>query len=300
MRYIVADLEWNGAYSKKASGYFNEIIEIGAVALDETMETVDTFHRVICPSVSKKLSRLVQELTHITEEELKTDGDSFSDVMADFSDWAGEDSALLTWSNTDLLVLMENYRFFYAEETIPFLHYYADIQPYCQRRMGVDMSQQMGLSRACEHLGINAQECALHRALDDAALTAKVFAALYEPRSFSECIRRADDEFYKRLLYKVTIISDPNSPLIKRSDLAFSCPECGRSLHRKSKWQFRNRHLCAEFLCRTCQQAYIGRVQYKKTYDGLDIRRSLKEKRPPESNRDAQPLSEQETAAVQA
>ena len=40
MQYIVIDLEWNGSYSKKAHGYFNEIIEVGAVKVNEDMKIV--------------------------------------------------------------------------------------------------------------------------------------------------------------------------------------------------------------------------------------------------------------------
>ena len=55
MQYIVIDLEWNGGYSRKAHGYFNEIIEVGAVRLNETLEVVDTFQANVRPVVSKKL-----------------------------------------------------------------------------------------------------------------------------------------------------------------------------------------------------------------------------------------------------
>ena len=70
MNYIVIDLEWNGSWSKKAHGYFNEIIEIGAVKLDEKLTEQGVFHAVIKPQVSKKLSTIVTDLTNITDEEL--------------------------------------------------------------------------------------------------------------------------------------------------------------------------------------------------------------------------------------
>lgn len=35
MQYIVMDLEWNNVYSIKRGGFMNEVIEIGAVRLDE-------------------------------------------------------------------------------------------------------------------------------------------------------------------------------------------------------------------------------------------------------------------------
>ena len=35
MNYIIFDLEWNNAYSYVSKGFMNEIIEIGAVKLNE-------------------------------------------------------------------------------------------------------------------------------------------------------------------------------------------------------------------------------------------------------------------------
>jgi len=286
MKYIITDLEWNGAFSKKAHGYFNEIIDVGAVAFDEDMREIGTFHRTINPVISKKLSSVVKELTHITQEELEEHGGTFDSVMAAFAQWAGEDAVILTWSNTDVLVLVENFSFFKKKPHIPFMAYYADVQPYCQQRMGVDTSQQMGLSRACEQLGISAEESELHRALDDAKLTANVFATLFEKESFVPCVRKADEEFYARLLFKPTYINDIDSPLIKRSDLSFACEYCGKNLHRKTKWGFRGKQFIAEFVCRTCKKTFTARVQYKQTFDGLEVKRRLREKLPPEDKKE--------------
>jgi len=282
MKYIIADLEWNGSFSKKAHGYFNEIIEVGAVAFDEDMQPLGTFHRVIRPVVSKKLSQIVRDLTHITPEELESSHHTFESVMRELADWAGDEAALLTWSNTDLLVLIENFEFFTKKNHIPFMKYYADAQVYCQKRMGVDTSQQMGLSRACEALGIGAQDSALHRALDDSRLTAKVFSRLYDKESFLAFVQPVNDEFYARLLFKPIVITSTDHPLVKRSDLCFSCEECGKNLHRKTKWSFRNRHFYAVFFCRHCKKTYTANVQYKQTYDGIVVRRRLKEKPPAE------------------
>ena len=282
MKYIITDLEWNGAFSKKAHGYFNEIIDVGAVAFDENMREIGTFHRTINPVISKKLSTVVKELTHITQEELEEHGGTFDSVMTAFAQWIGDEAVILTWSNTDVLVLIENFTFFKKNPQLPFMTYYADIQPYCQRRMGVDTSQQMGLSRACELLGISAEESELHRALDDAKLTAKVFEKLFDRDSFEPCMRKADDKFYARMLFKPTYIHDIDSPLIKRSDLIFACECCGKTLHRKTKWGFRGKQFIAEFVCRICKKTFTARVQYKQTFDGVEVKRRLREKPPKE------------------
>mgnify|MGYP001633656452 CR=1 FL=1 len=71
MRFVVMDLEWNGAYCRQTRGYFNEIIEIGAVRLDGGLRPDGEFHAVIRPQVSSELSSIVRDLTSITPEELE-------------------------------------------------------------------------------------------------------------------------------------------------------------------------------------------------------------------------------------
>lgn len=277
MNYIVIDLEWNGSWSKKAHGYFNEIIEVGAVKVDQNMNILDEFRAAIKPVVSKKLSSIVTDLTNITAEELE-DGTTFANMMRQLSRWIGTDaSTVLTWSTTDLLVLMENCRFFYGRQEIPFLKNYMDFQVYAQQRMGVDTSQQLGLARAGELLGIPEDDMSLHRALDDSRLTAAILQKVYDADTFASAILPVNKEFYDRITFKTTIIKDLDDPLVKRSELCFDCPECGQNMKRKGTWRFRSRAFCAEFSCRRCEKKYTGRVQYKLKYEGVEVKKKLNE-----------------------
>ena len=277
MQYIVVDLEWNGSYSKKAHGYFDEIIEVGAVRVDVRMRLVDTFHATIKPVVSKKLSTIVTDLTNITAEELE-DGTTFTAMMRQLARWIGnEPAAILTWSTTDLLVLMENCRYFTGRQEIPFLRNYMDFQVYAQQRMGVETSQQLGLAKAGKLLGIPEDNMSLHRALDDSKLTAAILQKVYEADSFAAAIMPVDDEFYPRMTFKTVIIKDLDDPLVKRSELSFDCPHCGKNMKRKGTWRFRNRAFCAEFSCRCTDVKYSGRVQFKLKYEGVEVRKKLVE-----------------------
>lgn len=281
--YIVLDLEWNGAYSHKAHGYFNEIIDIGAVKLNADLETLDTFQTVIKPSVSRKLSHIVQDLTHMEAEELES-GETFERAIELFKAWIEPDeAAFLTWSQTDLLVLMENFRFFYQQNEIPFMTGYADIQRYCQQKMGVSLHQQMGLRSACEQLQIPIAE-ENHRALGDSLLTADVLRSVGDICSLQSVLQRTDDIFYERILFKPVVVRDIHSPLIQRDKLRFVCPVCGRRLRHKSPWTFRGHAFCADLICGSCRKEYIGRVQFKQTYDSVNIKRKLVEKTPPSGN----------------
>lgn len=289
MQYVVIDLEWNGSYSKRAHGYFNEIIEVGAVKVSEQMQILDTFRSAIRPVVSKKLSGIVTDLTNITAEELEN-GTTFMGMMRDLSCWMGKEPAVvLTWSNTDLLVLMENCRFFTGRQEIPFLRNYMDFQIYAQQRMGVDTSQQLGLARAGEMLGIPEDDMSLHRALDDSKLTAAILQKVYDRDSFVAEIMPVDDEFYRRITFKTTIIKDLDDPLVKRSELAFDCPDCGRNMKRKGNWRFRSRAFCAELSCHRCGKKYTGRVQYRLKYEGVEVRKKLTELLPKVESADIAP-----------
>lgn len=295
MQFIVADLEWNGAYSHKAHGYFNEIIEIGAVKLNDRMELVDRYHALIKPVVSRKLSEIVTDLTSITEEELDG-GVSFTQAVARLRKWIGQEKAVfLTWSTTDLLVLMENCRYFLGNDRIPFVQWYADLQAYFQQRLKMGNTQQVGLAKACELLGIVDDSMDSHRALDDSEMTGRILQKVYEPVSFMACAKETDDVFYDRLTFKTVIISDINSPLVKRSELQFRCADCDRNLRRVSEWKFRNRAFMADFQCRACGREYTGRAQFKLKYKGVEVKRKLLERKPKEPEK-----AEEETAATPA
>ncbi len=281
MQYIVIDLEWNGGYSRKAHGYFNEIIEVGAVRLNEAMEVVDTFQANVRPVVSKKLSDIVTDLTNIKPEDLEN-GTTFAGMLAQLRAFAGtKPTVYLTWSTTDLLVMMENCRFFFHRQEVPGLEYYMDFQAYAQTRMGVT-GGQIGLARAGEMLAIPEDNMTLHRALDDSCLTAQILQKVYEPELFQAAIQQVNEEFYRRITFKTVILSDINDPLVKRSELHFSCPECGREMKRKGEWQFRCRAFCANFDCKACRKEYRGRVQFRQKYEGVECRKKLTEKLPPE------------------
>ena len=85
--YIVMDLEWNQRPSYKPSaddGLPFEIIEIGAVKLDDDLQIVSEFQRLIFPHVYKKLHKKIAEVTHLTMDELCEKGEDFLDVMEEF------------------------------------------------------------------------------------------------------------------------------------------------------------------------------------------------------------------------
>lgn len=274
MTFVILDLEWNGAYSKRLKGFINEIIEFGAVKVDEEFRILDTFEALIRPQVGKKISGKIKTLTSITNEDLEC-GLQFMQATARFGKWAG-DSVIMTWGTSDILALIENIRYFGGGRRIPFLRRYVDLQEYCERRLDYDRSKQMGLSTAAQLLKIDEGDFDHHRALGDSLLSLKCLAALYAPDALEPFIRKADcDEFYDRMEFKTVVICDLKHPLIQPDDLTFSCDVCGRRARRISDWQLRNKSFRAEFSCRSCQHKFYGRVQFKLKYEGLVVKKTV-------------------------
>ena len=73
MNYIVFDLEWNQSPGGKK--YSNsrlpfEIIEIGAVKMNEQREVVDVFQRLVKPQVYNWIHDSIHEVIHVDYKDL--------------------------------------------------------------------------------------------------------------------------------------------------------------------------------------------------------------------------------------
>ena len=89
MNYIVLDLEWNQAANKKnryAKILPFEIIEIGAVKLNDGFQIIDTFQEVIRPVVYPKIHHISREVTGFTSADLQQGG-HFPEVLKRFLTW---------------------------------------------------------------------------------------------------------------------------------------------------------------------------------------------------------------------
>lgn len=281
MEFIIFDLEWNSVKKPDDRKFINEIIEIGAVLLNEQLQETDSFSTLIRPSISEKLNSYVKSLTHIQEEQLKNQPD-FLTVIQTFKRWANRKNCVfLSWSNTDLHVLAENYDCFLHQHKVDFIRQYADLQKYVSLFLKTENNNQVALGAAAEQLGIDTREFALHRALDDSRLCAALLRQTYQKKRFKPYISNVlAGTFYERLLFKPYYITDPDSPLLDKKIFMPRCPQCGKKLQRTGKIRQNNALLQANYRCEKCDAAYRLRVKCKKTYDTIDIKRNLALRRP--------------------
>ena len=199
------DLEWNQnpyGNSKRRVDLNFEIIEIGAVKLDDNLNYVDKFSQVIKPKVFKKLHYKTAEITHFTNDELKK-GKSFPKVMRQFLEWCGDDYIFCTWGAMDLHELQANMKFFGYERILDFPLFYYDLQKIfslCYE----DGKNKRNLTSAVEFLNINGNK-EFHRALSDAYYTAKVMQKM----DFEKFKKRVsiDTYYYPRIKEEEIFVS---------------------------------------------------------------------------------------------
>lgn len=274
MNYIILDLEWNNTYCKKKKGFLNEIIEIGAVKLNNNLQVIDTFDILIKPQLGKKLHTRVKELTNITNDDINT-GIPFSQAMSNFRKWVShEKNVILTWGDTDVRVLIENFRYFNGIGFIPFLSNYVNLQKYAQAFMNISKAEQIGLSAAAEKLGLNPADYSLHRALDDSKLTADLFKIIYNEQMLSSYTLVCDNSFYSKITFKPKVITDINSPLVDKSKMRCMCDNCGSNCERISDWRIINQSFRGIFYCKKCKRKIRFTIRFKEYYDRVDIKTS--------------------------
>ena len=181
MYYITLDLEWNQAYAQKALAVQRqlscrlrgEVIQIGAVKLDENMQPCGSYQVIVKPKYFKKLHRHVSELCGIYQDQID-DGIPFPTAEANFKKWCGNDFVFLTWGPDDIPMLKENLHVHGIDSK--WLERVYDLQVIFNRQTDGG-NKQRSLEYAMEHFEIP-QRLPAHDALNDAYFTALVAAKL--------------------------------------------------------------------------------------------------------------------------
>lgn len=277
--YIVLDLEWNQSPMGKDSSADRlpfEIIEIGAVKLNSSLQIVSEFRRLIRPRVYREMHFIISEVTHMSIEELNQEGTSFMNAMKEFLEWCGTDYSLCTWGPMDLTELQRN--IVYHGMEIPFgwpLLYY-DVQKIYALVKG--QGQRESLDRAVEELGL-AEERPFHRALDDAYYTGRVMGAMdfysmveYVSVDYYRVPETEEEEIYLEFPSYAKYVSRQfeyrEQVMEERRMTDMVCYKCRRMLRKKIRWFSANQKFY--FCLAICPEhgLFKGKIRIKKTEDG--------------------------------
>lgn len=276
MNYIILDLEWNTAYSKTLGQFINEIIEFGAVKLNENLEIIDSFSSFVKPQIEKKLRSRVKTLTNITNQDVEN-AETFKTVCDRFTKWIGdtEESVIMSWGEMDIRALMSNCNYFYGDFVVPFVKYYMDLQAYFMLMKGLPKGNQIGLSNAATMIDLNPDEFVHHRALNDSELSAICFKAVFDEGSLKKSVITCDSDFYKRILFKPYYVTDINDKLVDKTMFCCKCLECGEQANQIKDWTSRNNSFSSLYYCKNCKIKYRVSIQFRKTYSQLNAKKTV-------------------------
>ncbi len=280
--YIVFDLEWNQSPQGKELSVEHlpfEIIEIGAVKLDEEFRVVSEFHQLIKPQVYKRLHYKITEVTHMTLQELKSQGRPFDVVMEEFLAWCGESEdeyTFCTWGSMDLTELQRNMDFFGVENPFETPLCYYDVQKLFSLWHG-DGKEKPSLDRAVELLELS-EDRPFHRALDDAYYTGMVLRRLdfeavkaYISVDYYHLPATKQEEVYLEFptysKYVSRCFATKEEALLDKTVTDMVCKDCHRMLRKKVRWFSVNQR---QYLCLAVCPAHgfgRGKIRVKKSED---------------------------------
>lgn len=178
MNYIVLDFEWNQSPHGRETSVRRlpfEIIEIGAVKLDEQGRIIDEFSQLIRPVVYKKMHHMTKEMTGITDDVLKC-GTRFDKAALDFILWCGSDYMFCTWGNLDLFEFQRNLKYHRLLDLLEGPVTYINLQKIFKQFYS-DEPTVSALETAVDYFRIEKDE-SFHRAVQDARYTAAIFTKM--------------------------------------------------------------------------------------------------------------------------
>ena len=284
MNYVVVDFEWNQAMRSDAP-VFNrlpirlngEIIEIGAVRLNEDLTLGEEFTLDVRPAYFRQIHYKVRKITGFDKARLAS-GVDFPEAVRQFREFCGDGVTFLTWGSDDRGIFEQN--IIIHDLDWDWIDDWINLQLIYNVQTGGDKNQK-SLAGAMEHFGIEQTRVA-HDALGDAYNTALVCTHL----DMREGLRTYDDA--PRILaarmpnYRPTdgaapgpepILHDAFGDFSSKAEAfaddriaALACPVCGEAT-AKQKWinqgdgRYMNLFSCPE------HGSYLARVRFKKETD---------------------------------
>ena len=165
----------------------SELIEIGAVRMDDSFAVVDTYQSYVKPEFGP-MDAVIIDLTGITDDKVK-DAPEFFEAMDDFAAWIGpEETQFYSWSMSDIRQFQHEALFkSYPGEIIQRMEsHWTDFQEEFRRLLG--LHHRIKLSYAVSAADYEFQG-AQHTALADAVNTAEILRLSKDPERFQTVMK---------------------------------------------------------------------------------------------------------------
>lgn len=272
MQYIVFDLEWNIASRAtpvdpeiQAAMPF-EIIEIGAVKLNEKFEVIAEFTTHVRPKLYRILSSHIAAVTKRFQQSLKF-GLPFPQAAQAFIDWCkadGQNYALCIWSESDPSVLRSNLAFHGMDDQLP-------LQCLDVQYVFDDLVELAGMQRSIEYavdfLRLPKTE-PFHQAVKDAWYTGVILQQVAqiaaEEKGIDDLlgIYAYDPNLNRSTKFSLPPASSHDEVLHRLVSDNLICPACQKELRPLELWAKNGNRADARFCCEE-HGLIAGKVRFR-------------------------------------
>jgi len=177
VNHIIFDLECTCWAPDDAARGKHEIIEIGAVKLDDHFHIISEFQQFVQPTINCYLTKFCTELTTITQNDLSA-APTLSIVIKQFEAWIVDGSPkvnMVSWGQFDKTQIIEECTIKKIETSLEsILNQHVNLKSVFAKKRKM---KQCGMNTALKMLDIPLDGCH-HRGIDDARNIAKIFLAM--------------------------------------------------------------------------------------------------------------------------
>ena len=189
MKHVVVDLEMNPVsreFREVRRKLNEEVIEIGAVRLDENFQQEAEFQCYVKPEYGP-IKKHITSLTGITQA-MVADKKTYAACFQDFGDWVGEEETkIYSWSMSDIKQLRSECRYKLPDFDIGWLNArWVDLQQEFDDRLGLHNS--LALKHALGAMD-HKFEGTQHTALADAINTSAILTLMQDDAKFKETMK---------------------------------------------------------------------------------------------------------------
>lgn len=198
MKHIVVDLEMNPIKHDNPARSIgtNEVIEIGAVMLDDNFTEIAAFRTYVKPVLNSGITKKIRKLTGINDE-MVANAPEFETAFKMFTNWCngtGDDIKIHAWSDSDYLQIIKEIKIKGYEpdkdERALISDNWDDFQAKFDERLRFE--NQIKLSTALNMAGIPF-EGREHDALDDARNTAELLKVFSDEELFNTTLKKIEE-----------------------------------------------------------------------------------------------------------
>ena len=176
--YVIVDLEMCSVpqgFKRDSYDWKSEVIQIGAVLVNESLEIVDEFQTLVSPEFGA-IDTFIERLTGISRKDV-LGAPRFAQAIEMFLTWLPEDAVLVSWSDNDPRQLRREMeaKGISSERMTVYLENWMDIQQTFGQRMEARKLYRLSEALIIADVDFESGE---HDALVDARNTALLFIKL--------------------------------------------------------------------------------------------------------------------------